>query len=150
MHIPTKGFISSILIAKINIYDIHINHIYISTYRILLIKQCIVARMQYVIFLTICILEFVTQPNRRLTLLPVSTDTTQRYEAIAGLTAEARVMYMCVLYRITQAMPALLVILNKTIHFIHFCQCIQYTVHSITTVLLKYAILHENGMNVVT
>ena len=47
--------------------------------------------MKYVISLTTCIPEYVTQPNRCLTLLPVSTDTTQRYEASTGLTTETRV-----------------------------------------------------------
>ena len=79
--------------------------IYISPYQIFVYETMYCCRHVICNISYTCILECVTQPNRCLTLLPVSIDTKQRYKAGAGLTAKARVRHTCVLYHITQALP---------------------------------------------
>ena len=66
------------------IYVINSNYIYIY---ILLIYCCMDVMCNFSYYMYSWMYD-VTQPNRCLTLVPVSTDTTQGYEASTGLTAE--------------------------------------------------------------
>ena len=101
----------------------------------------------YVLLLHVFLLVYnVTQPNRCLTLLPLSTDTKQRYEASANLTAEARVGHMCVLYHITQALPHSWDTLKL------YCTHCQYTVYCTQyyDCIIKLSCITWNGINMVT
>ena len=139
MHIPIKGFTSSILIAKINIYiyNVHINHIYIALSNFVNVTMYCYS-MSYVISFTTCIPECVTQQNRCLTSTSVDRHNTEirgkRKPLTAGLWKATCVS--CIIWHKLRSHS------RDTMKL--YCTHCQYTVHCMMTVLLKYSILHEN------